>query len=163
MSGCFLHFSYIFDIPSVFPLLYLLLYSLSTSLIGYNTVHHINTRSLKLVSSIFIKFLFFDQMIALKKLWKMLFISSKKVFSFSRYSNFLYFCPSLFFLPVSHCFRGWSKINLKVHDVINCLNKSSITHFVWYSEKEKETLSIDRVSDRECFYRKIMQKICSKS
>ena len=24
------------------------------------------------------------------------------------------------FLPVGHCLGGWSKINLKVHDVINC-------------------------------------------
>ena len=72
-----------------------------------------------------------------------------------------------FFLQVSHCFRGWPKINLKVHDIINCLNKNSTTHFVWYLEKEKrydiETLSIDGVSDNEHFYRKIMQKICSKS
>ena len=43
---------------------------------------------LKLVSAIFINFLFFQQMIALQKLWKMLFISSKKFFLFSRYSNF---------------------------------------------------------------------------
>ena len=45
-------------------------------------------QTLKLVSTIFIKFLFFYQMIALQKLWKMLFISSKKLFSFSRYSIF---------------------------------------------------------------------------
>ena len=32
-------------------------------------------------------FLFLHQIIALQKLWKMLFISSKKLFSFSRYSN----------------------------------------------------------------------------
>ena len=43
---------------------------------------------LELVSAIFINFLFFRQMIALHKLWKMLFISSKKLFSFSSYSNF---------------------------------------------------------------------------
>ena len=43
---------------------------------------------LKLVSAIFIKFLFFHQMIALQTLWKMFFISSKKLFSFSRYSIF---------------------------------------------------------------------------
>ena len=43
---------------------------------------------LKLVSPIFIKFLFFHQMVALQKLWKMLFISSKKLFSFLRYSIF---------------------------------------------------------------------------
>ena len=39
----------------------------------------------------FIKFLFVHQMIALQKLWKMLFISPKKLFSFSRYSNFCNF------------------------------------------------------------------------
>ena len=37
-----------------------------------------------------------------------------------------------------------------------------ITHFVWYLEKEKrydiETLSIDRVLNKENFYGKIMQK-----
>ena len=53
----------------------------------------------------------------------------------------------LFFL-VSHCLRDWSKKNLKIYDVINCLNKNLITHFVWYIEKEIrcdiETLSIDR-------------------
>ena len=43
---------------------------------------------LKLASAIFIKFLFLHQMIVLQKLWKMLFISSKKLFLFSRYSNF---------------------------------------------------------------------------
>ena len=121
---------------------------------------------LKLVSAIFIKFLFLRQMIVLQKLRKMLLISSKKLFSFSRYSNF---CISVlsFFPPVGHCFRGWLKINLKVYDIVNCLNKNSITHFVWCLEKEKrhdiETLSIDGLSDKERFYRKITQKICSKS
>ena len=43
---------------------------------------------LKLVSAIFIKFLFLHQMIALKKLWKMFFISSKKPFPFWRYYIF---------------------------------------------------------------------------
>ena len=121
--------------------------------------------NLKLVSTIFIKFLFFHQKIALQKLWKMLFISSKKLFSFSRYSIF---CISVF--PSFSTCRPllWRmKINLKVHDVINCLNKNLIPHFVCYLEKEKrcdiETLSIDGVPDKEYFYRKIMQKICSKS
>ena len=99
-------------------------------------------------------------------LWKMVFISSKKHFSFSRYSFFLFLSFPLF-LPAGHYFGGWSKINLKVQDVINCLNKNSITHFAWYPEKEKrydiETLSIDRVSDNEHFHRKMMQKMCSKS
>ena len=96
----------------------------------------------------------------------LLFISSKKLFSFSRYSNFL-FPYSHLFLPVGHCFRGWPKINLKVYDAINCQNKNLITHFVWYLEKEKrydiETLSINRVLNMEHFYGNVMQKMCTNS
>ena len=47
------------------------------------------------------------------------------------------FPSSPLFLPVIHCFKGCSKINVKVTDVINCLNKNFITHFAWYLEKEK--------------------------
>ena len=119
----------------------------------------------KLVSAIFINFLFFNQMIALQKLWKLLFILSTKLFLFLRYSIFLHFCPSHLFLPVGHCFRGWSKINIKVRHVINCLNKNSITRFSWYLEKERryDTEYDIGVSDKEHFYRKITLKICSKS
>ena len=53
--------------------------------------------NLKLVFAIFIKFLFFHLMIALQMLWKMLFISSKELFSFSRYSIFfISVLPSFF-------------------------------------------------------------------
>ena len=47
-------------------------------------------------------FLFFHYIVALQKLWKMFFISPKKLFLFSRYSNF---CISILpsFFPVSHC------------------------------------------------------------
>ena len=124
-----------------------------------------NWAYLKLVSAIFIKFLFFHQMIALQKLWKMLFISSKMLFSFSRYSIFCIFVLPYF--STCRCFREWSKINLEIHDVINSLKKSSITNFIWYLEKEKrydhEILSINGVSDKERSYRKIMQKMYSKS
>ena len=69
--------------------------------------------------------------------------------------QFFVFLSSHLFLPVSHCFRVWSKINLKVCDVINCLNKNLITHFVWYLVKEKrndtETLSVYRVLNKEHF------------
>ena len=85
----------------------------------------------------------------------------------SRDIQIIIFPPSPLFLPVSHCLRAWSKINLKVYDVINCLNKNLITHFVWYLEKEKryhiETLAIDTVLKKEHFYGEIMQKICTKS
>ena len=49
-------------------------------------------KCLKVVSAIFINFLLFHQMIALQKLWRMFFISSKKLFLFSRY---LIFCISV--------------------------------------------------------------------
>ena len=111
-------------------------------------------------------FLFSHQMIALSKPWKMFFISSKKLFSFSRYSDF-YISVFDSFFPVSHCFRDWSKINLEIYYLINCLRKKIITYFLWYLEKEKrfdiETLSIDRVLNKDYFYGKILQKICSKS
>ena len=37
------------------------------------------------------------------------------------------FPPSPLFLPVGHCFSRWLKINFKVYDIINCLNKN-----LWY-------------------------------
>ena len=94
-------------------------------------------------------------MVALPNLWKMFFISSKKLFLFSRYSNFcISVFPSVF--PVSHCFRGWSKISLKVCEVINCINKNLITNFACYLEKEKsydiETLPIRTVLNEEHFF-----------
>ena len=116
----------------------------------------------KLITQIFV----FHQMKDFQKLWEMFFISSKKFLTFSRFSNF---CILIFpsFFPVSHCFRGWFKKNLKVYDVISCLNKNLITHFVWYLEKETrcdiETLLTDGVLNTEHFYGKIMQKICAKS
>ena len=55
----------------------------------------------------------------------------------SRDIQFFVFLSFPLLLPVGHYFRGWSKINPKVYDVINCLNKNSVTNFVWYLEKEK--------------------------
>ena len=87
----------------------------------------------------------------------MFFISSKKLFSFSRYSNFC-ISSSALFPAVSHCLRGSSKKNLKVYDIINCLSENLIAHFVWYLEKEircdTETLSIDRELSNEQSLRK---------
>ena len=51
----------------------------------------LQTMSLKLVSAMYYQIFIFDQMIALQKLWKMFFISSKKLFLFLRYSNFCIF------------------------------------------------------------------------
>ena len=70
------------------------------------------------------------------------------------------------FLPVGHCFRGWLKINLKFCGVIIYLNKNLIIHFVWYLGKEKrydfETLSIDKVLNKENLYGKSCRKYAPK-
>ena len=93
-------------------------------------------------------------------------ISYKKLFPLSRYSNYCIFTFPSFFL-VTHCSRVWFKKNIRVNDVVNCLNKNLITHFVWYLDKEIrcniETMSIDRVLDTEYFHGKIMHKICTNS
>ena len=126
-----------------------------------NLAHH----PLQVVSTIFYQIFIFHQMIALQELWIMFSISSKKLFLFFRY---LIFCIFVFpsFFPVSHCFRGWSKKNLKIY-VINCLSKNLITHFVWYLEKEMrfdiEALSIDRELNKEPFYGKFIQKMWTKN
>ena len=60
-------------------------------------------------------------------IWKALFIL--EIF------KFLSFCLPLFF-PVSHCFIGWFKKNLKIYNVMICLNKNLITCFVLYLEEE---------------------------
>ena len=70
--------------------------------------------------------LFFVKFLSLTKLYP--FKMYEKCFLFHLKSSFhstdiqfFVFLSSHLFLPVSHCFRGWSKINLKVCDVINCL------------------------------------------
>ena len=74
---------------------------------------------LKLVSAIFYQILFFPQMIALQKLWTMFFILSKKLFLFSRYSNFW-----IFSFPF-HNFQTqkdkWKWNNLWCHELA-CIN-----------------------------------------
>ena len=47
----------------------------------------------------------------------------------SRDIQIFLFSSSPLFLPVDHCFREWSKINLKVYDVTNCLNKNLKDNF----------------------------------
>ena len=65
------------------------------------------------------------------------------------------FSSSPLFSRVSHCFRSWSKKNLKIYGVSNCLNENLITRFIWYLEKEIrcdiKTLSIDRELNKEHF------------
>ena len=85
-----------------------------------------NMGFLKLVPAIFYQIFISDQMIALEQLWKMSFISLKSPFCSWDIQMFV-FPSSPLFPPVSHCFRAWRKINLKVYDIINCLNENLIT------------------------------------
>ena len=84
----------------------------------------------------------------------------------SRDIQVLVFSSSPLFLPASHCFTGWSKKNLKVCNVINCLNKNLIKHFAWYPEKEIrcdiEPLFIDWVL-RNLYIEKSCRKCASKA
>ena len=69
------------------------------SLFAYNFPSRLTSINLKLASAIFYQNFIFHEMIALQKLWKIFFISSKKLFLFSRYSNFCIFIfPSFFSL-----------------------------------------------------------------
>ena len=115
---------------------------------------------------IFITLLFFTKWQSFKNYEKCFLFHLKSSFH-SRDIQIFVFPSSPLFLPVSHCFRGRSNINFTVCDIINCLNENLITHFVWYLEKEIrceiETLSIDRVLNKEHFYGKIMQKMSPKA
>ena len=123
-------------------------------------------RIVKLVSAIFLSFfLFFNKWKPFKNYEKCFLFNLKSPFHSGDIQIFM-FLSSPLFLPVSHWFRGWYKINLKVYDITNCLNKNLIIHFVWYLGKEKrcniEMLSIYRVLNTKHFFGKIMQKMCNK-
>ena len=100
------------------------------------------------------------------KSMKNVFYFIKKTLFLLEIFKFLHFCFPLFF-PVGHCFRGWSKKNPKFYDVVSFLNKNLITHFVWYLEKEIgcdiETLSIDRIVNKEHFLEKSCRKCVSNA
>ena len=70
----------------------------------------------------------FQQMIALKKLWKMFFITSKKALFFLEICKFLYFhFPPFFFLPAI-ALKFDPRLILKVYDVISCPTKNLKAH-----------------------------------
>ena len=71
---------------------------------------------------------YFHQMIALQNYEKCFLFHLKSSFR-SRDIQIFVFSSSPLFFPVSHCLRIWSKKNLKIHNVISCLNKNLITHF----------------------------------
>ena len=88
--------------------------------------------ALKLVSAIFYQFFIFDF-----KNYKKSFLYHLKISFHSRDIQICVFQSSPLVLPFSHFFGGCLKINLRVYDVINYLNKNLLTHFVWYLEKKK--------------------------
>ena len=110
------------------------------------------------MSANFYQISIFHQMITLQNL--------KRPFR-SRDIQIFIFSSSPIIFPASHCFRGWSKKNLKVYHIIKCLNKNLITHFVWYIEKDVrcdiETLSIDRVLNKEHFMETSCRKCARKA
>ena len=129
-------------------------------------IYNDHISSCKACACYFLSNFYFSPKDSPSKTTKKFFISSKKLF-FSQDIQIFVFLPSHLFFHISHCFRSWSKKILKVYDVINCLNKKLITHFVWYLDKEIrrdiETLSIERVVNKEHFDGKIMQKMCTKN
>ena len=138
------------------------------------TVNYLQKLSIWMIYYIFkacdhnflIKFLFLTKWYPFKNYEKCFLLHQKSSFRTQDIQIFVFSSSPLFF-PVSHCLRGWSKKNLKIYDVINCLNKNLITRFVWYLEKEircdNETLSIDRELNKKHFYGKIKLKVCLKS
>ena len=117
------------------------------------------------MSAIFNKFLYFTKWQPFKNHERCFLFHPKSSFH-SRDIQIFVFSPSPLFLPVSHCLRAWSKINLKVYVVINCLNKNLITHFVWCLEKEGRydigTLAIETVLNN-IFVKKWCRKFASKA
>ena len=96
---------------------------------------------------------FFRQIMTLKSLWKILFISSKILFFVLKIFEFLYFL-----LPI------FSSCQSLIEKVIEYLMLSSTAQAIIYFEKEsRETWSIYRVLKKEHFYRKSLGKICTKS
>ena len=62
--------------------------------------------------------------------------------------NIQFFVFPFFFFPVGNRFRRWSKINLKVHDIINCLNKNLITFcLISWEVKKSLTLKLSQLID----------------
>ena len=76
------------------------------------------------------------QMIALQNYERCFLFHLNSSFRSQDIHIFVFLSPPLF-LPVSHCFRAWSKVNFKVYDIISNLHMNLLTHFVWYLEKEK--------------------------
>ena len=114
----------------------------------------------------FIKLLFFTKW-KLPKYYEKYFLLHVKSSFHSRDIPIFVFLSSPLILLVSHCFRGCSKVNIKVNDVINCLKKNLIiTHFAWYLEKEEsygiESLSNDSVLNNKHLWKNRAENLHQK-
>ena len=102
---------------------------------------------LKFVSAIFYQIFIFSPKDSTLKTMKNVFCFIWKALFVLEIFKVLYFRLPLFPPCQPLLKRGWSKINHKAYDVINCLTKKLIPHFVWYFENKKwydiETLSIE--------------------
>ena len=101
------------------------------------------------------------------KIYERSFLFNLKNYFPSQAIQVFVFQSSPLYLPVTQCFRAWSKINIKFYDVINALNKNFIKQFVWHLEKKKrhhfEILAIDTALSKEHFYANFIQKMCTKN
>ena len=80
----------------------------------------------------------------LKPFWKMLFISPRKLFSFSRYFNFL----SWLFGHVAKQFDQKHKVNFKFWDITVWLRNNCNTHITQYREKQsKRTIKFGQLTE----------------
>ena len=99
---------------------------------------------------------FFASMIALQKWWKM-FISSLKLFSFSRYLNF---CRLFGHVEKTAWLKN--KVNYEIHDVTAWLTNYN-THISQYLPNQRQPdnkiWSVNRILQEKYFTSKIMQKM----
>ena len=141
---------------------------ISQSLFSFSqlSTHHGPWVGIKACARYFLTNFYFSPNNSPSKTERCLLFSLKSSFPSRNIQDFV-FPSSPIFLCQSLLYRAWSKINLKVHDVMKCLNKNLITHFVWYLRKKKsydiETLFIDRVLNKEHFSGRFMLKMCTKS
>ena len=88
----------------------------------------------------------------------MLFVSSQKLFSFSRYFNF---CLDFLGMQKKR-FDQTDKVNFEIYDVTPWLTKNYKTHIAQYltnqRQPDNEILSVNRTSQEIYFSLKIMQK-----
>ena len=127
--------------------------------------YNITFQNFKAAYSLGTLFLFYSTNYSTKIIMKNSFHSiSKMFFLFSTYSNFCIFDFPSSSLTLTFS-RGWLKINLIVYDTIHGLYLNFMIPFVWYLLKryDAETLSIDRVLNKEHLHEKPMLKICIKS